>query len=512
MHLWVLSRFVDNWVVRIRSISPASGKHAIQVVSGGGNNQLVHSHIGTYSTPLEKQALLLKAAQYIKQTSKQIGLFDREEPVKLADVSVSQNQPLFLYRLLTGVYRTLGLNSCPDPVIADLVVARLYKPVSKRSTQKLLTDSFAKPYSLITLYRHLKSAMESGVKEAFQTALISFAQGNTFTDGLRLVFYDVTTLYFESTVKTGLRGFGFSKDHRHQQTQVVVGLVVNSQGFPVYFDVFTGNTFEGHTFLPVIRNIRTLLNQPELVVIADAAMLSTANMDELHKNRLNFVVGARLANLPNSLLETVTTDLSGHENSVGEFDYRGYRLICQYSKSRAAKDRSDRLRQVTKAETIISQPAGATNRFRFVKKSSGIGPSFVINQELVSRAEKLEGIKGYLTNTSLEPAQIIDRYHDLWRIEKAFRITKSDLEARPVFHRLDQTIKAHLVIVFAALAISRYLEIKTGLSIGRIIEAAGKLLTHRIENTKTGETIYSETTIHDPQVLTILAKLKSLGY
>lgn len=130
------------------------------------------------------------------------------------------------------------------------------------------------------MYRHIRQALDKGVKDKFQKALINFAKDG-LGDDLRLVFYDVTTLYFESNIKTSLKEFGFSKDHRPMDTQIVVGLVVNSQGFPLYFDVFSGKTFEGHTFIPVIKNIQQLLGTKELVVIADAAMVSKDNIEKL---------------------------------------------------------------------------------------------------------------------------------------------------------------------------------------------------------------------------------------
>lgn len=179
--------------------------------------------------------------------------------------------------------------------------------------------------------------------------------------------------------------------------------------------------------------------------------------------------------------------------------YRGQRLICQYLRRRAAKD---------KAEEILD-PGAITGRYRFV--TSG-GQKYSLNRNLIAKAERLEGIKGYLTNTKLPRLTVINRYHDLWQIETAFRLTKSDLKTRPVFHQLDETIKAHLLIVFAGLAISRYLEINTGISIKRILKLAGKVLAHKVTNRQTGETGDIETTIEDPELKAKIEFLKSLGH
>lgn len=494
--------------MRTRVVPTASGKKAIQVVSKHHGRLTVHKHIGTFSNSEEKLQLLRKAQSFIAETTGQISMLDVLSTFRPSDIAVSENRPLFVFRLLSTVYDRLGLGIYPDSLIKDLIIARIYSPASKREIQDILSDSFGRDYALKTVYRHLKKAMANGVKMSFQKALISFAKDD-LGDSLRLVFYDVTTLYFESNIKTSLKEFGFSKDHRSTDTQVVVGLVVGKDGFPLYYDIFQGNTFEGHTFIPVIKNIQQLLGTKELIVIADAAMISQDNIDKLNQEKIGFVVGARVANLPTHLIDSISSKLSGINDKIITETYRNQKLVCQYSTKRAVKDKSDRLKQIAKAGVAITNPSRITNRFRFVKVDGG---NLSLNRELMTKAEKLEGIKGYLTNTKLPEQTIIDRYHDLWRIEKSFRITKSDLEARPIFHRLDETIKAHLMIVFAGLAISKYLEIKTNMSIHKILKLAGKVLTHKVTNTKTGEVAYVETTIEDPTLKEKIELLKSLGH
>lgn len=494
--------------MRIRIVPTASGKHAVQVVSKRFGVLTVHKHIGSYATAEEKSYLYQQARSFIQEVSRQTNLFDWLSSVRPANIAITQSRPLFIYRLLTGVYRKLGFNLCPDPVIRDLVVARVYAPTSKRETKEVLAECFGRRWSLITIYRHLKTALTANLKDGFQRALIHFA-GDELKDNLRLVFYDVTTLYFETAARVGLKNFGFSKDHRPQDAQVVVGLVVNRQGFPLYFDVFSGRTFEGHTLISVVDNIRRLLPCRKLVVVADAAMLSRKNINQLLDKQIDFIVGARIANLPHRLIDALGRRLAGQDGKITTVVYRGQRLICQYLRRRAAKDKADREKQVARAQKAILDSAAITGRYRFV--ASG-GQKYSLNRGLIAKAERLEGIKGYLTNTKLPRLTVINRYHDLWQIENAFRLTKSDLEARPVFHRLDETIKAHLLIVFAGLAISRYLEINTGMSIKRILKLAGKVLTHRVTNRQTGETGDIETTIEDPELKAKIELLKSLGH
>jgi len=494
--------------VRIRVIPTGSGKYAVQVVSKRYGILTVHKHIGTFSDTSEKSQLYTKAKEFITEVTHQGNLLNLLSSCRPSDVAITESRPLLVYQLLSTIYDKLGLSAYPDPLIKDLVIARIYSPASKRETREILADLFNREWSLITIYRHLKKGIDAGLKDIFQKALIDFARDD-LQDTLHLIFYDVTTLYFESTARAGIRDFGFSKDHRPQETQIVVGLVVNHQGFPLYFDVFRGRTFEGHTLCSVVNNIQKLLGNPDLVVVADAAMLSQENIDQLIKAEISFIVGARIANLPSQMIDQITSQLGGQDGKTITVTYRKQRLVCQYLQKRATKDRTDREKQIARAQEIINAPNVKMRRYRFIKTA---GQTVTLNVDLVTKAERLEGIKGYITNTQLPEATVIERYHDLWRIEYAFRLTKSDLEARPVFHRLDETIQAHLVIVFAGLAICKYIEDKTGMSIQRVLKLAEKVLTHKVTNIKTGEYAYIETTIEDPRIKEKIAFLKSLGH
>lgn len=495
--------------MRIRTVKTKSGSFAIQVVSKRHGKLTVHKHIGSYKTEREKTSLIFAANLFIRDHDNiQQNLWEHEESLRPTDVKITRSQPLFLYRLLSSVYDQLGLSWLGDELIKDLILTRIYQPVSKRETVDILTDAFGKQYSLKTVYRHLKKAIDQGLKEKFQSSLINFAK-ESLHDSLRLVFYDVTTLAFDSQAKKGLKDFGFSKDHRFQDVQIVIGLVVNSLGFPLYFDVFNGKTFEGKTFISVVENIRNLLKNPDLIVIADAAMVSRVNVEELDKRKIGFIVGARLRNLPVKLQDQISKEILGHDLKTTIVSYLNHRLICQYQSNRAAKDKSDREKQIEKANKVVASPSQIHGRFRFVESVNG---KYALNNSLIEKAKKLEGIKGYLTNTNLDEKTIIDRYHDLWRVEKSFRITKSDLEARPIFLQLDKTITCHLIVVFAGLAISRYLEIKTGMSIHQIVKVAQKILTHKVTILKTGETGLVETTVEDSELCGQLEKLRNLGH
>lgn len=494
--------------MRVRTVKTSSGKHALQIVSKHKGKLTVHKHIGSYDDDTKKQALYDKARKYIQDKSGQINLLDYLSSVRFKDISITESRPLFAYWLFSQIYDKIGFSSYPDEIIRDLVIARLYYPASKLETQEILADLFGRTYSLKTIYRHLKKSTESGVKDYFQKALIKFARGE-LKDDLKLVFYDVTTLYFESHLKSSLKDLGFSKDYRLQDVQIVVGIVVTRKGFPLYFDLFTGNTFEGHTFIATVENIQRLLEVLKLVVVADSAMLSRDNMDSLAAKNIGFIVGARVASLPMAAIKKISRRLSGKDGKITTVSYGSYRLICQYSSLRARKDKFERDKQLKRANDVIENPSRAIRTLRFIKKT---GQKYKINKELIVKAKMLDGIKGYITNTNLKNQTIIDRYHDLWNIEKSIKITKSDLAARPIFHYLEDAIKAHMIIVFAALAIIKYIEIKSSLSIRRVLKLCSKVLTHKVKNNKTGETAYLETTIEDFNLKKKIELLRALGH
>ena len=225
-----------------------------------------------------------------------------------------------------------------------------HQPASKLETSDILSDLFGRKYAIKTVYRHLKKGLEKGIKESFQKSLIQFARRG-LGDTLKLVFYDVTTLYFESIVKTELKEFGFSKDHKSQETQVVVGLVVNSLGFPLYFDVFSGKTFEGNTFVPIVKNIQQqLLGSDELIVVADAAMISVDNIQKLESEHIGFIVGARLSNLPANLIDLIFTQLKKQDGAVITTTYREPSISCRTNQRRSVQKDQENLRCLSNEE------------------------------------------------------------------------------------------------------------------------------------------------------------------
>jgi transposase len=281
-----------------------------------------------------------------------------------------------------------------------------------------------------------------------------------------LVFYDVTTLYYESFEADDLRKPGFSKDNKSQQPQIVLGLVVNADGFPVSYEIFEGNKFEGHTLIPVIKAFKKKHEISTLTVVADAAMISQNNVKALEENNLNYIVGARMGNISPKLISEISNKISGKDKATMRIKTDLGNLVCDFSQKRYAKDKREMEKQVKKAENLINDPAKA-KRAKFVK--SGV-TAYELNKELLEKAKMLLGIKGYYTNlgSDTNDLTIIAHYHSLWHVEQAFRVAKNDLSTRPIFHFKKEAVQTHILICFMALAISKYMEIKTKMSVKRI--------------------------------------------
>ena len=323
-----------------------------------------------------------------------------------------------------------------------------------------------------------------------------------------ILFYDVTTLYFETFEEDELRKNGFSKDSKSQQPQILVALMVTREGFPIAYEVFAGNTFEGHTIIPVVKNFIAKHNVREFTIVADAAMISKDNILALKENTINYIVGARLSNLSNELIEQINKSIIREDGkSIRMKTDNGY-LICSYSSLRYRKDKYEMEKQIAKAKLVIDNPS-KNKKLKFTKSN---GQNFEINQKLIDKTKKLLGIKGYYTNLKeniVDNKTIIERYHELYKIEQAFRISKSDLQTRPIFHFKEDPIKLHLLICFTALVLSKHIELQTNTSIKKFIHECKKITDARLKNKITGKEIRIRADF-TPSIMEILSKLNLL--
>jgi len=243
-------------------------------------------------------------------------------------------------------------------------------------------------------------------------------------------------------------------------------------------------------------------------VVADSAMVSHTNMEELEKENLSYIVGARLGNLPTKIWGQIVT-VPKIDGAAKRFDFGNKRvLVVSYSQKRANKDRSDREKQLKRAQFALNNPSVVSKRFKFLKKIEN--HDLELNTENVTKSQLLEGLKGYLTNAAnLTDEEIIAKYSQLWQVEKSFRISKSDLKARPVFHTVKERIEAHLTIVFASLAIIRLVEKTTNKSVQKVLWLLDQVKEVVMEDNVSRERIskWSEIENQETKDLLKLAKL-----
>jgi transposase len=365
------------------------------------------------------------------------------------------------------------------------VAIRIFEPASKLRSLELMEQFFGVKHSRKTYYKIAPKCLE--LKESVEQNVIAFAKEN-YAFQFDIVFYDVTTLYFEAFEEDELRKNGFSKDNKSQQPQILIALLVSKEGFPVAYEVFSGNTFEGHTIIPVVKQFIEANKVKEFTVVADAAMISTENVKQLIQNNINYIVGARLGNIPSGLLENIDKNISREDcKSIRIKTANGY-LICSYSSVRYRKDLFEMNKQIEKAKQIVEKPSKG-KKLKFTKTNNH---QLEINEELIEKTKKLLGIKGYYTNLEVSVADnkmIIERYHELYKIEQAFRISKSDLQTRPIFHFKEQPIKLHILICFMALVISKHIELKAGVSVRKFLDESKKIVDGQILNEMTNKII-----------------------
>lgn len=251
---------------------------------------------------------------------------------------------------------------------------------------------------------------------------------------------------------------------------------------------FPGNTFEGHTIIPSIRNFIHKNQVKECVIVADAAMISTENVKQLRAEKLHYIVGARLGNISSTLLEIIDKKIDRDDGKSIRITTDNGDLICAYSALRYRKDLYEMNKQIEKAKQVVNSPS-KNKRLKFTQT---INQKIELNEALIEKTNKLLGIKGYYTNlpeSSADNKTIIERYHELYRIEQNFRVAKNDLQTRPIFHFKEEPIKLHLLICFMALVVSKHIELKTGVSIKKFIDLSKKVVDGQLLNQATNKVI-----------------------
>ena len=441
----------------IRKVRTASGAIAVQIAQKRYGRIFKIVHIGSAHTDEELQILLSLARQRLQGAQR--SLFD--EPEVEIRIGLKQSHSGLLLDVLTQQYNRLGFDELDDLDFAYLCIARIVEPTSKLDSLRVLSDLGVEGISKDRLYRCLTRVIKNDYRA--RVADLCFKQASK--NGISLVLYDVTTLYFESQREDDFRKSGMSKERR-LEPQIIVGLLVDQSGFPLAVSSFEGNKAETKTILPVINEFKREHNLTDITVVADAAMLSVENLQALTQAGYHYIVGSRLNRIPYNIVEYQKTGEKLTDKQIITSISGEYRIIYQYRANRATADIRNIEKQVAKAMKITNGQVPASRaRFLTVKTKEK-----KLNQTLIDKAYALAGIKGYVTNLDLPDEKIIDYYHQLFQVEASFRMAKSDLKARPIFHYKHEAIEAHLTIVLTALAIGRTIERLTGLSLKQFVK------------------------------------------
>lgn len=490
----------------VRTTKTSSGKTAVQIVRYEKRRMILVRHIGSSNESQELQRLKHIAKNWIERTAQQQSLF----PEASAPSAFQLNQVQYLgfkygllYESLYEVSKHFNFQWLRNKLLLDLVIARIAEPSSKLQSIEFLKEYMGIEHSRRDIYRQIPGILKA--RKTVESKVLEIAK-KEFAFNFSLIFYDVTTLYFESFQEDELRQNGFSKDNKFSQPQILLGLLVNGDGFPIGYQIFEGKKFEGHTLIPVILRFKRKHKVESLTVVADAAMISIENIKALRKVHLNYIVGARVANLAMKTIEEISRKLMGNDGTTIRMQTNYGDLICEFSQKRYVKDKREMEKQITKAEKLLKNP-GNIRRTKFI---SSEGEVYRLNTSLIEKTKLLLGIKGYYTNlTSAEvnDQKVIEHYHNLWHVEQAFRISKSDLQIRPMFHFKKQMIEAHILICFMALAISKYIELKTGRSIKSCLKLLKSITDATIVNTVSGEEIILRSPISD-EIREVLNRLE----
>ena len=468
-------RDVQGWKPGVRLVQIVWSKHQ-------GRREV--EYVGTAHDQIELAALRQAGQDRIheNQTAFDFGLqtaFDFGlEDGRPQTFTIVSSHSARLWETLLEAYRRLGFDQVvSDSLFRKLVLARIVEPTSKRDALRVLEDLGVKAPSYAAVKKMLTRCYERGYRQMIQQACCHFSN----IEELTLCLYDVTTLYWETDTADGLRQPGYSKERR-LEPQLTVGLLTTVDGFPLVIQEFEGNRAETRTLLPVLGQFQLMCPSAKITIVADAGMLSHTNLAALEQAGYQFIIGGRVATrrtgrVP-ALPIAVTNWLGEHPGqsfSDGQILGGPTRVSTrvghwvewvQFRQARANRDLRGIEQSIKKAQAIVDGKA-STKRNRFVISERDRG--LRLDQALIDSARARAGLRSYQTNLDADPQFIIDTYHQLWQIEHSFRMAKSDLRARPAYHWNQDRIQAHLTIVFTALALSKWIEATTGITIREFI-------------------------------------------
>ena len=448
----------------IRKNRNRSGSISIQIAQKyKGSNKVIKS-IGNAKTKREEELLILLAKTELERLQGLQSLFIEHDDLVVDNfvdsISNDHLQIVGTELILGEIYKKIGyLDGGSCDYFKNLVLCRLVYPGSKLKTVKYFKQHLNIDVSVYSIYRFMDE-LESDLKYIIED--ITFEHTRKVLQGkLGVVFYDMTTLYFEASEEDDFRISGYSKDGKHHQPQIMIGLLISSQGYPIGYQLFEGNTSETKTLIPVLESFQKRFALDKPVVIANAALLSEKNINALRYENYEYILGGRVKNETDAIKSKILS-LKVEEGKPREIPYPYGRLIITYSSKRAHNDKKNREKGLKRLGKRVNSGKLSKKHInnrgynKYLKLTGDINIS--IDYEKYEADGIWDGLKGYVTNTKLSKSKIIENYKQLWYVEKAFRISKTDLRIRPVFHRIKKRIEAHICIYFSAYAVYKELD------------------------------------------------------
>jgi hypothetical protein len=497
-------------VAYVRTVKTASGARAVQIVHSSHKGSRDIEHLGSVHDDVELELLKTVARQRLAAGQGELDLGLDAPPEAGGPLPITASRMGHLWDALSVAYDRLGFADAADgdEVFRQLVLARIIEPTSKLDSLRVIEEAGISPVS----YRTLKRRLPAYAGDAWRERLAALCAHHVGLGPATLLLSDVTTLYFETDTGDGFRESGFSKERR-LEPQITIGLLTDATGFPLMVNAFEGNKAETTTMLPTIKAFMAAHRLREVVIVADAGMISENNMKAIEAAGLSFILGMRIPDVP-YVISQWRQRHSGEPIPDGQVfvqpwpagptdQYHDQVRYYQYQHDRAQRTLKGIDEQVRKAEQAVAGKT-AIKRNRFVTLTNA---TKTVNRELEAKARALAGIKGYVTNIAdPTPEQVIGAYQRLFQIEKSFRMAKSDLAARPIFHRTRDSIEAHLTIVFAALAVSRWIEDTTSWSVKKFVKTIRRYRTIHI---KVGEHVITAADPLPDDVHQILEAIKT---
>ena len=471
----------------VRRVKRSNGAIAIRISENQRvNGKVIQKNIKTVGQAKrpEQIAVLERAAKEMVLSMQKNNPLYQERPdsrykevpegVKLKHAAIIRRTNEGIFDIFGHVYDQLGLKKLIESTYKDgqwndilktLVLGRIAGPESKRKTARVLSRDYSINQPLEKYYR----AMDRAIKFADKAQEIILGEtGKLHGGSLQVVLFDVTTLYFESVESDELRDFGFSKDKKFNEVQIVLSLMTTNDGHPVGYKLFPGNTSEGTTLIEHIEEVKDRFKLKEVTLIADRAMFSRKNLEKMEGLGMNYIVACKLRQLPRDMQDSILTDDDFKACRVKDDlywakDYRHEcrRLIVSYSSKRASKNKKDRERLVERTlkksqggKVKAADAIGNRGSKKFLKVR---GQELEVDQDKIFREAQWDGLHGVITNHELMPsAGVLSDYYQLWRIEDAFRFNKHDLKMRPIYHWKRERIEAHVLICYLAFSVGHF--------------------------------------------------------